>query len=511
MLLRSGIIVAIFTLFSRIFGMFRELFVAATFGTGPHADAVNVAFKLPNLFRRIFGEGALGSIFVPMFTEKLTHSPVMAERFASKVFFFLTLLLVILTGVMQYFMPELMVVLAPGFNASKEKFDLTVLLCRITMPYLVFISLVALVGGMLNSVGRFAAFAASPVIMSSIIIGGTVLMDEHMPNTSAIAWSIVLAGVLQLFFMIISMYKNGLRLRKPVMAHNDPDIKKLLKLMVPATISNGVAQLSLFVSQSIASFIPGAVSILSYADRIYQVPMSIIGTTFGTILLPTLSKLYKSGDLENAKKTQDEAIKIGLLMSFPCAVAIIVLAVPIIKLIYQHGAFTADDTIRTADAIAAYCIGLPAFILSKIFMPIFYANQDAKTPMKITIYTIIVNIILNIVFMYPLAHVGIALGTSVAAWFNVFLFVRYAKIHGYFHLTREMVMNFAKILLSCVGSGFFTWVIFSVFVAHLSQDSILFEAISVLSSIGAGFVIYVGIAMWFQVLDRDVMGKLRRK
>ena len=491
--------------------MFRELFVAATFGTGSHADAVNVAFKLPNLFRRIFGEGALGSIFVPMFTEKLNHSSELAEKFASKVFFFLTLLLIIFTGIMQYFMPELMVILAPGFNASKEKFDLTVLLCRITMPYLIFISLVALVGGMLNSVGRFAAFAISPVIMSAVIIGGTLLMDKHIPNTHAIAWSVVLAGILQLFFMIISMYKNGLRIRRPVMSHDDADIKKLLKLMVPATISNGVSQLSIFVSQSIASFIPGAVSILSYADRIYQVPMSIIGTTFGTILLPTLAKLYKSGDLENAKKTQNDAIKIGLLLSFPCAVAIIVLADPIIKLIYQHGAFTPEDTIRTADAIAAFAIGLPAFILSKIFMPIFYANQDAKTPMKITIYTIIMNIILNVIFMYPLAHVGIALGTSVAAWYNVFLFVRYAKIHGYFHLSKEMVMNFAKILLSCLVSGFATWVIFTMFVMYLSQDNILLEAVSVLTSIALGFMIYVGATVVFGVLDRDVIRKLVRK
>ena len=318
-------------------------------------------------------------------------------------------------------------------------------------------------------------------------------------------------GILQLFFMIISMYKNGLRIRRPVMSHDDADIKKLLKLMVPATISNGVSQLSIFVSQSIASFIPGAVSILSYADRIYQVPMSIIGTTFGTILLPTLAKLYKSGDLENAKKTQNDAIKIGLLLSFPCAVAIIVLADPIIKLIYQHGAFTPEDTIRTADAIAAFAIGLPAFILSKIFMPIFYANQDAKTPMKITIYTIIMNIILNVIFMYPLAHVGIALGTSVAAWYNVFLFVRYAKIHGYFHLSKEMVMNFAKILLSCLVSGFATWVIFTMFVMYLSQDNILLEAVSVLTSIALGFMIYVGATVVFGVLDRDVIRKLVRK
>ena len=511
MLLRSGIIVAVFTLLSRIFGMFRELFVAATFGTGSDADAVNVAFKLPNLFRRIFGEGALSSIFVPMFSEKLTHSEESAEKFASKVFFFLTILLIIFTGIMQYFMPEMMFIVAPGFNHSPEKFELTVLLCRVTMPYLLFISLVALVGGMLNSIGRFAAFAISPVIMSSIIIGGTMLMDKHIENTHAIAWSVVLAGILQLFFMFISMYRNGLRLRKPVMAHNDPDIKKLLKLMVPATISNGVAQVSLFVSQSIASFIPGAVSILSYADRIYQVPMSIIGVTFGTILLPTLSRLYKSGDLEQAKKTQDDAIKIGLLMSFPCAVAIIVLANPIIKLIYEHGAFTAEDTVRTAGAIAAFAIGLPAFILSKIFMPIFYANQDAKTPMKITIYTIILNIILNIIFMHPLEHVGIALGTSIAAWYNVFLFVRYARMHGYFHLTREIMIVCAKIMLSCIISGFATLIIYDIFSTYLSQDHLLSEAISVLSSITLGFVIYVVATVLFGVLNMRVVRKLVKK
>lgn len=509
MLLRSGIIVAVFTLLSRIFGMFRELFIAATFGTGPNADAVNVAFKLPNLFRRIFGEGALSSVFVPMFTERLHHSNELAEKFASKVFISLTIVLTILSAVMQYFMPELMIILAPGFNASKEKFDLTVLLCRITMPYLIFISLVALVGGMLNSIGRFAAFAGTPVIMSSVVILGTYLFERATPSTHAIAWAVILAGVLQLFFMVISLYKNGLRLRASLPSKNDRDIKKLLKLMLPATISNGIAQLSLFVSQSIASFIPGAVSILSYADRIYQVPMSIIGTTFGTILLPTLSRLYEAGDFENAKKTQDEAVKIGLLLSFPCAMAIIVLAVPIIKLIYQHGVFTAYDTVRTADAIAAYSIGLPAFILSKIFMPIFYANQDAKTPMKITVKTIIANIILNIIFMYPLSHVGISLGTSLAAWYNVYLFVRYARIHGYFHYSRALVSSSAKILLSSMISGAFTWLVYGRFVAFLSQDTVALQAVSVLSSIGLGFCAYIGLAIAFGVLDKGVFKRLR--
>ena len=511
MLLRSGIIVAAFTLLSRIFGMFRELFIAATFGTGPSGDAVNVAFKLPNLFRRIFGEGALSSIFVPMFSEKLTHSEEIAERFASKVFFFLTIILIIFTGIMQYFMPELMYIIAPGFNVHPEKFELTVLLCRITMPYLIFISIVALVGGMLNSIGRFAVFAASPVIMSIALIAATVWMENYMPDTHAIAWAVLVSGVLQLLFMVVSMYRNGLRLKKPHFAYHDSDIKKLLTLMVPATISSGVAQVSLFVSLSIASFIPGAVSILSYADRLYQVPLSMIGVTFGTILLPTLSKYYKSGELKLAEQIQNDAVKLGMALSLPCAIAMTVLAVPIIRLIYEHGAFTPDDTIRTAGAISAYSIGLPAFILSKIFMPIFYANQDAKTPMKITIYTIIANVLLNIILMYPLGPVGIALGTSISAWYNVYLFVRYAKMHGYFHLTQDILIMVAKIMLGGVVSGFFTWVIYNVFSMYLAQSNIVFEAISVLFAIGIGFAIYGGIAVLMGVLNRDVMRKLMRK
>ncbi|MGV2432594.1 MAG UNVERIFIED_CONTAM: polysaccharide biosynthesis C-terminal domain-containing protein [Rickettsiaceae bacterium] len=194
-------------------------------------------------------------------------------------------------------------------------------------------------------------------------------------------------------------------------------------------------------------------SILSYADRLYQLPMSIIGVTFGTILLPTLSKLYKTDEIEKAKKTQDNAIKIGMFLSLPCSVALIVLSYPIISLIYHYGAFTLEDTLATAETIAVFAIGLPAFVLSKIFMPIFYAHQDTKTPMKITIYTIVANLILNLILMQPLDYVGIALGSSLASWYGVYLSVKHTKKYGYFSLTNDLIIFIAKLILSCIVSG----------------------------------------------------------
>ncbi len=511
MLIRSGAIVAFFTMLSRIFGMLRELFIASTFGTGPIADSVNVAFKLPNLFRRIFGEGALASIFVPMFSEKLTSSKENAERFAGKVFLLLTLVLIAFTGLMQYFMPELMVILAPGFGVDGAKFELTVLLCRITMPYLLFISLSALVGGMLNSVGRFAAFAFSPVLMNMAVIFGTTWISEYIDTAHAIGWSVVLAGVLQLTFIAIAAHRASLGLRAPHVSPDDKDIKKLLKLMIPATISSGVTQVNMFISQSISSFIPGAVSILSYADRLYQLPMSVIGVTFGTILLPTLSKLYKLGKMEEAEKTQELSIKIGLLLSLPCSVVLIVLAHPIIQLIYEHGAFTPEDTIKTGNTIAAFSIGLPAFVLGKIFTPIFYANLDAATPMRVTIYTIIANIILNLIFMQFFSHVGIAIGSSLAAWFNVWLFMRYAKSNGFFHIRRELLVYIAKLLLNSFVCGLSIWFIYRFSASNLGSSEVIYQAINVFGSIFLGFAIYIICSFLTGIVNKDLFTKLIKK
>lgn len=444
---RSGLTVAIFTFISRIFGLVRELFIANLFGAGSTADAVNVAFKLPNLFRRIFGEGALSTVFIPIFNEKLIESDLYARRFTGKIFVLLTLTLIVLILIMQLSMPSLMFIIAPGFYEDKEKFDLTVLLCRITLPYLIFISIAALFGGILNSVRRFAAFAFSPVILSLIVIIGTLALQKQYAAAVSISISVLIAGILQVLFMFYCLKRANLTFPL-VFQCKDKDVNRFLKNMGPATLSAGAGQLGLFISQSIASFIPGAVSILSYADRIYQFPLSIIGITFGTILLPELSKIYKLNDTHSANLVQNKAIKVALLLSVPAALGIILLSHPIIHIIYERGEFTAQDTIKTAEAISAFAIGLPAFVLAKIITPIFYANGDTKTPLKITVLTLVANVVFNIILMEPFEHVGIALGTAIAAWFNIWLSYKYIKKFDKLHLDQSLKNYSLKILLS---------------------------------------------------------------
>lgn len=503
MLIKSGVIVAMLTLLSRIFGMLRELFIATTFGTTALADAVTVAFKLPNLFRRILGEGALSSVFVPIFTEKLRHSQKNANIFASKVLIWLMLLVIGIFGVMEFFMPEIMMLLAPGFTSNPDKFQLTVALCRITMIYLLFITLTALVGSMLNSVGRFAPFAATSILMNIVIITGTIWLDNYIENYYAIAFSIVLAGIMQLAFILFSAYRAGLKLSLPKLDSEDKDIRKLVKLMVPATISAGALQINLFISQSISSFIPGAVSILSYADRLYQLPMSIIGVSFATVLLPTLSKYYKSHEVKKARQTQNNAIKIGFFLTMPCTAALIVLAQPMISLIYEYGAFTEQDTVNTSYAISAFSLGLPAFVLSKIFMPIFYAHHDTKTPMKITIQTIVSNVILNLILMQYYGFVGIALGSSISSWIGVYFSIRYTRRFDYFHLTGELTMFICKLIFCAMIASI---VMFSGYL-YMSdiyiEDQIFDRAMIVFSSLGMGFGTYIILSLAAGVVSWD--------
>lgn len=509
MLLRSGITVATFTMLSRIFGMFRELFIATTFGTSAIADSVNVAFKLPNLFRRILGEGALASVFVPIFTEKLNQSKDQANLFASKVFFWLAIFVLLLIGVMEFMMPEIMRVIAPGFTSNPNKFNLTVSLCRITILYLLLISLTALIGSMLNSVGRFAPFAATAILMNIVIIGGTIWLNNYIENYYAIVSSIVLAGILQLLFIIVSAYRAGLRIHLPQLKTKDKDISKLLRLMLPATISAGAVQINLFISQSISSFIPGAVSILSYADRLYQLPMSIIGVTFATILLPTLSTLYKSNQIEKARKTQEDAIKVGFFLTIPCLVSLIVLSYPMISLIYEYGAFNSKDATNTSYALAAFAPGLPAFVLSKIFMPIFYAHHDTKTPMKITIQTIIANLILNIILMQYYGFVGIALGASIASWIGVFFSVRYTKRYGYFTLTSDLVIFLMKLVFCGIISGIVMFVSYFYMSGIYTTDLVFHRVIIVFSSLALGFGTYVILALLAGVIKAFSLKGLR--
>ncbi len=497
-LFRSSLTVAFFTLVSRIFGLGRELFIAFIFGATPMADSVNVAFKLPNLFRRIFGEGALSIVFIPIFNAKLIESRSAAGYFTGTIFTILLLILVIIVILMQIFMPSLMFIIAPGFYDDLEKFNLTVTLCRITMPYLVFISITALLGGILNSVKRFAAFAFSPVILSVSVILITILLQPYLQPSISVSLSLLVAGGLQVIFMFFCVIRA--RLTFPLIF--DPfnrDVKKFLFNMGPAALSAGVQQLNLFISQSIASFIEGAISILSYADRIYQFPLSLIGITFSTILLPELSQIYRTNNVARITKIQNNAIKISLLLSLPAACGIIVLAQPIIHIIYERGAFSSEDTLKTAGTISIFALGLPAFVLAKILMSILYANHDTKTPLKITLYSLLANTLLNIILMIPFSHLGIALGSSIAAWYNISLLYIYTKKYWYFPIDSPLCFFVGKIILSCQGMIGVIWIMKHYYFAYYFSPILWVKSLMLAMTIVIGIAVYGIIIFCFKL------------
>jgi putative peptidoglycan lipid II flippase len=423
-LIRSGFIVGSLTFLSRIFGFIRDIFISSALGTSLLADAFNIAFRLPNFFRRIFAEGAFSVAFVPIFSAKVaSEGKESALHFASKVFFILLTCLIIAVLLLEFALPVLIYVMAPGFafEASSERLQLAIALSRITLPYLLFISLASMLGGILNSSGKFTAYAASPIFLNlSMILALLCLSNVTTTKAHALAWGVLLAGIIQVGLLFISMRRAGLSLSKPQLTR-DESVIKLLKNIGPAIMGGSIIQITTLIDQTIASFIPGAISILAYADRINQLPLALIGIAISTVLLPSLSKQLKSGDFTTAATSQNRAIEIALLLCLPCTVAIVMLAHPIIYFLFERGAFSSLDTKHTANALQALSLGLPAYILIKIFTTCFFATQDTKTPVKVAVRCLAINLVVNLILIWPLKQVGIALATSISASVNALI------------------------------------------------------------------------------------------
>lgn len=422
-LVKSTTTVASFTLLSRISGFVRDVLMANLIGASWLSDAFFVAFKLPNFFRRLFAEGAFNVAFIPSFSAMLTgEGREAALRFAGEVMSVLLLVLLGLNAVFLLFMPWIMPFFAPGFTGSPEKFDLTVTLSQITFPYILFISLVSLLGGVLNSFGRFAAPAASPILLNLCMIGGMLWLTDTPTPAHALSWSVLLAGFVQLAWLTAICLRHdmlpGLFLPKLT-----PKVKTMLLLMAPAALGSGVQQLNLLVDVIIASHIPDAVSYLYYADRITELPIGMIGVAVGTVLLPMLSRQIKAGEHAAASASMNRALEIVLLFGLPATAGCMLVAEPIIRVLYLHGNFTLVDMAATTSALIAFGAGLPAFLAVKVFAPGFYANHDTKTPFKIAIVCVVVNLVLNLILIHPFKHVGMAMATSAASWVNLGLMV----------------------------------------------------------------------------------------
>lgn len=420
-MLRGVLTVGGWTMVSRILGFARDILIAATLGAGPIADAFFVALKLPNLFRRLFGEGAFNAAFVPAFSGLLaSEGRPAARQFAAETLAVMTFWLGVLTIAGEIFMPQMMAVLAPGFAATPEKFALAVELSRITFPYLVLICLAALAAGVLNGLERFTAASASYVLFNIVSIACLLWLTPYVPTAGhALAWGVTASGVAQLGLLLWALHRAGMGLALP-RPRLTPRIRVLLRRMLPGLLGAGVTQLNLAVDVIIASLLPaGTVALLYYADRVQQLPLGVIGTAVGTALLPLLSRQVRVGEDAAALGTLNRAIEYALLLTLPAAVALIVCAYPVMWALFGRGAFDAESARLSAQALAAYALGLPAFVLVKVLAPAFFARDDTATPVKIGIAAVALNLAMNVAFMLPLEHIGPALATSLAAMFNV--------------------------------------------------------------------------------------------
>lgn len=420
-MLRGILTVGGWTLISRVLGFARDMLIAALIGTGPIADAFFVALKLPNLFRRLFGEGAFNAAFIPAFTGLLhTEGADAAKQFAQEAFAVMAFWLGIMTIVGEVFMSQLMVVLAPGFADDPGKFALAVSLSRITFPYLVLICLAALVSGVLNGLEKFTAASASYVLFNIVSIACMLWMTPYVPTVGhALSWGVTISGVAQLGLLLIAVRRGGMALHIP-RPRMTPQMRLLMRRMAPGLVGAGVTQLNLAVDVVIASLLPpGTVSVLYFADRVQQLPLGVIGTAVGTALLPLLSRQVRSGEALLAIGTLNRAIEYGLFLTLPAALALIVCAQPIMLVLFGHGAFDLTSVNLSSQCLAAYALGLPAFVLVKVFAPAFFARGDTSVPVKIGVASVALNLALNLAFMVPLAHIGPALATSLAAICNV--------------------------------------------------------------------------------------------
>lgn len=422
-MLRPIVTIGGWTAASRVLGFVRDILIAAALGAGPAADAFFVALKLPNFFRRLFAEGAFAAAFVPLFAGTLVaEGREEARRLAEGALAVLFAVLAAFSLLAIMFMPEAMLLLAPGFGRDPDRFALAVELTRITFPYLMLVSLAALFSGVLNALDRFAAAAAAPILFNLAMIGGLVLARPvGLSVAHGLAWGVAAAGILQFLLLAWAAAAAGMPLRLPP-PRLTPEVRLLLRRMGPGAIGAGVTQINLMLDVVIASFLPaGSIAFLYYADRVHQLPLGVIGTALGTALLPALARQVRAGEGGAALASLNRATELALFLTVPAAVGLAAAAWPIVHVLFGRGAFGPEDVAATAVALAAYALGLPAHVLVKVFAPAFFARGDTASPVKVGILCVGLNLALCLALMGPLAHVGIALATSLAGWANAAL------------------------------------------------------------------------------------------
>mgnify|MGYP001029213260 CR=1 FL=1 len=495
------------TLLSRMFGFVRDILIAATLGSGWVADAFVVAFRFPNLFRRLFAEGAFNSAFVPIFAKKLEgHGPGAARGFAEEAMVGLLFVLLIVTIVAELAMPFLMYGLAPGFDATPEKFELSVLLTRITMPYLLCMSLVALMSGVLNSLGRFVESATVSIVLNSVMIVATLvslwLGYKRAPEAGVIqAWAVFVAGFLQLALLTWGMRRAGmtLGLRWPRFTG---DMRHLVRLGIPGVVSGGVTQINIAIGTIIASLESGAVSQLYYADRVYQLPLSIVGVAVGIVLLPDVARQLRNGNTTGVMDSQNRSLEFALLLTIPAAVALAIIPTDIVRVLFERGAFKPADTAATAALLAMFALGLPAFVMIKVFSPVYFAREDTKTPMRYAVISLTANTIgsIGLFFLFRqlriMPQLGIAMATTFGGWLNAYLLWSTLHQHRDFVADGRLRRNVPLIIAATIVMAGVLLFVSHTLAPYLGAGSGFGENASALVlEVGLGMVVFVSVVM----------------
>jgi putative peptidoglycan lipid II flippase len=510
---RAAGVVGLYTFLSRIFGFLRDMVIAAFFGAGLATDAFFVAFRIPNMLRRLVGEGSLTVSFVPVFTEYLNHKTRdEALDLANIAFTVLSVILVVISIAGVVFSPFIVSFMAPGFAHVPAQYELTVFLNRLMFPYIFFISLVALCMGILNTLRHFAAPAVSPIVLNICMIVATLTLRDYFSEPIvALAAGVMAGGVLQLAMQWPFLIRMGVRL-KPAFRFTHPGIKKIGLLMMPAVFGAAIYQINVFIGTLLASFLPrGSVSYLYYADRVVELPLGVFAIAVGTAALPSFSDQISKGNYAEFKKTLSFSLRLILFITTPAMVALIALREPIVSVLFQRGHFNETSTVLTAQALLCYAVGLWAFSVIRVIVSAFYALQDTKNPMKAAMVALLANVAFSLMLMFPLKHGGLALATSIASAVNVIMLAVVLKrkigrfVDGNFYgavikiTLASAVMGLAIVALDWV----FPWKIAGSFPERLA---FLFAAVAV----GSGFFFGLCAAMRIPEMTA-VVGVLRRK
>lgn len=474
---------------SRVLGFMRDAMILAFLGTGPLYEAYVVAFRLPNMFRRFFAEGAFNMAFVPMFSKKLEGGE-QAEGFARDAFAGLASTLIVLTLLAQVAMPWLILGLASGF-AGQDQFDLSVEFGRIAFPYILFISLAALLSGILNATGRFAAAAAAPVLLNVLLVSGMFVAAIIGADVArALIWMIPIAGFAQLLLVGVAASRAGFKMKFQRPRYT-PDMKKLVRIAIPAALAGGVVQINLLVGQQVASYFDHAVGWLYAADRLYQLPLGVVGIAVGIVLLPDLSRRLKADDTDGARNAFSRAGEIALALTIPSAIALIVIPHPLVSVLFERGATTSADSIAIAMAVAIYGLGLPAFVLQKILQPLFFAREDTRSPFHYAIWAMIINVVVAIGLAPFVGWLASAIATTLAAWVMVIALGRGTRSMGdVARFDQRFHQRIWRICLASVLMGLELWAASHFLANALQTDGWRYLALAVL--IISGSVTYFG-------------------